>query len=250
MVRPRTHPIKTVAALERALLVLDVFKDGAPSRSLAEVVAATGLLKTTVFRILLTFENSGHLVRLADGRYQLGGVFMQLGMAYRQAFRLDDHIKPVLRRLMQATGEGVSFYVREGDSRLCLLRADSPQPVRDIAPAGTLLPIDDTAASQVLRDFQHEKYDARRSDGRELRVTAGKGNTPQVSSAAAPIFGVNGLLGALSVSGPRERFTAQAITVIRAKLLDESTALSRRLSGALLEPAGGADSIPASSPAS
>ena len=240
MARPRKKPIKTVAAVERALVVLDAFRKAPGSLSFTDIVSATGLLKTSVFRLLLTLQNAGYIVRLRDGRFQLGAVFMQFGMAYRQSFRLQDHIQPALERLVQATGESASFYVREGEQRLCLLRVDSRQAVRDVVRAGTVQPIDDTAASRVLREYRDvrdfhgalgENY------GRLIKATIGKGSTPQVASVSAPVFGVEGLLGAITVSGPRGRFSPGAISMMKAYLSSEAAGLSVRLSGELKLPA-------------
>ena len=241
MARPRKTPIKTVAAVERALRVLDAFKQPTGPLTFTEVVAATGLLKTSVFRLLLTLQNAGYLTRLPDGRFQLGAVFMQFGMAYRQSFRLEDHIHPALERLVQATGESASFYVREGEKRLCLLRVDSRQPVRDVAPAGTVQPIDDTASSQILREFcqvrDFRASAACRDYGRLLKSTVGKGSTPQIASISAPVFGVDGLVGAMTLSGPRQRFSPGAINAMKAHLCTEAAQLSGALSGAARLPA-------------
>ncbi len=236
MARPQKKPIKTVAAVERALLVLDAFRKAPGSLSFTDIVSATGLLKTSVFRLLLTLRNAGYVVRLPNDRFQLGAVFMQFAMAYRQSFRLEDHIQPALERLVQATGESASFYVREGEQRLCLLRVDSRQPVRDVVRAGTVQPIDDTAASQVLRECcgTRDVREVVAGDyGRLVKSTIGKGSTPQVASVSAPVFGVEGLLGAMTLSGPRERFVPSAINSMKAHLATEAAGLSDRLSGAL-----------------
>ena len=236
MARPRKKPIKTVAAVERALVVLDAFRKAPRSLSFTDIVSASGLLKTSVFRLLLTLQNAGYVVRLPDGRFQLGAVFMQFGMAYRQSFRLEDHVQPALERLVQATGESASFYVREGERRLCLLRVDSRQSVRDVVPAGTVQPIDNTAASQILREFRemHDLDELIADDyGRLLKSTIGKGSTPQVASVSAPVFGTDGLLGAMTLSGPRERFSPAAINSMKAHLCKEAASLSGRLAGTL-----------------
>lgn len=236
LARPQKKPVKTVAAVERALLVLDAFRKAPGPLSFMDIVSASGLLKTSVFRLLLTLQNAGYVVRLPDGRFQLGAIFMQFGMAYRQSFRLEDHIQPALERLVQATGESASFYVREGERRLCLLRVDSRQSVRDVVPAGTVQPIDDTAASQILREFPSVRYlpGSNADDfGYLLKLTIGKGSTPQVASVSAPVFGVDGLLGAMTLSGPRERFSPAAINSMKAQLCKEAATLSGRLSGTL-----------------
>src|ERR1700761_304535 len=75
-----------VNAVERALAVLDAFH-GEGSRGLAELAKATELAKPTILRLLVSLERSGYVVRLSDGRYQLGAKLMQLGATYRGNFR-------------------------------------------------------------------------------------------------------------------------------------------------------------------
>ncbi len=229
MSRPRIHSVKTVAAIGRGLQVLDAFQAGDPSLSLAQVVTRTGMLKSTVFRILLTFEESGYLVRLADGRYQLGAVFLQLGAIYRSVFRFDEIIEPVLRDLVRHTGESATFYLREGDFRVCLLRAESPHPVRDIVAAGSRLPMNETACSQVFRN-QHDKHwhDVQADPQNALVFSIGAGN-PHAAAVAAPVFNSSGLAGVLTLSGPRERFTPETVAAMRTHLQAAMTELAATL---------------------
>ena len=237
MVETKKASVKPIAAVERALLVLDAFRRGPGTLSFTEIVAATGLLKTTVFRLLHTFQTSGYLIRLPDGRFQLSAVFMQLGTTYRQAFRLEDHIMPALQRLVIQTQESASFYIREGTQRVCLLRVDSQQMVRDVVPAGTVLPIDDTAASLILREYETYKPTETflEDTNKAIRMTVGKGSTPQIASVSAPVFGLEGLLGAISITGPRERFNPESVTEMKAALQEEASGLSARLLGHRLE---------------
>lgn len=233
MPRPRTKPIKTIAAVERALCVLDAFRNSSGSLSFSDVVAATGLLKTTVFRILLTLEEAGYIVRLQNGRLQLSAIFLHFAAAYRNSFRLEDYVLPVLHHLVEVTHESATLYVREGNQRLCLFRVDSRQPVRDVMQVGKLQPIDDTAPGLILREFLETSFPSDESLFQGMmRATIGKGSTPQVASVAGPVFNAEGLIGALSVSGPRERFADARITAIQVALSREALALSKRL-GAL-----------------
>ena len=68
-------------------------------------------------------------------------------------------VMPVLRALVQATGESAAYHVRQGRERLCLYRVDSPHPVRDHARAGDLLPLDKGAGGRVLVAFDPELGD-------------------------------------------------------------------------------------------
>src|SRR5690606_412003 len=235
MIEPtKKTTVKPVAAVERALVVLEAFKSHPTALTFTEVVAATGLLKTTVFRILHTLQEAEYIVRLPDGSFQLGAVFMQFSMVYQRSLRLQDHIPPVLKRLVELTEESASFYVREGEQRVCLYRVESQQMVRDVVPAGTVLPIDDTAASIVLRSYDKlsdiptllaNDYDSM------IHTTVGKGTTPQVASISAPVLNYEGLLGAISLTGPKERFTPDELLRMRQILCAEAWQLSKRLCG-------------------
>ena len=218
---------KGVNAVNRALALLDVFIDGKASLSLAELTKKTGLVKPTVLRILLSLEQAGYVIRLASGQYQLGAKVMQLGTTYRTNFALDAHVLPVLRNLADTTRETASFHVQEGDKRLCLFRVESPQAVRDFLVAGTVHPMDDSASGLVLQHFRvaggqtvTKKLVYRTSGIRDL-LTA---------SLSTPVFGVNGkLVGALTVTGPIERFEVSETGRMTPLLLAAANKLSRTL---------------------
>src|ERR1700740_1629949 len=117
--------IKGVSAAERALAVLTAFRRGDGALSLAELAERTGLVKSTIMRLAMSLEQYRLLARLPDGSYRLDAETLRLGTAYQQAFSLSDHVGPALDELAEKTGETASFYVRNGDERLCLFRVES-----------------------------------------------------------------------------------------------------------------------------
>jgi hypothetical protein len=126
----RRPALEGVAAADRALAVLAAFRKGDGAVSLAELAARTGLVKSTIMRLAVTLEARGFLAREGDGAYRLDAEVLRLGTAYTQSFRLEAHVIPVLEELVARTGETASFYVRRGERRLCLFRADSPHLLR------------------------------------------------------------------------------------------------------------------------
>jgi DNA-binding IclR family transcriptional regulator len=218
-----------VAAVERALSILDAFLGGGPSRTLAELAKATGLVKPTVLRSLVSLERCGYVVRLADGRYQLGAKVMQLGRTYRANFKLEGHVPPVLRQLADATSETASFNVRERDRRLCLFRVESSQVVRDFVDPAASLPIDKTATGCVLALVGKA---AGSLDERPVFSTAGI-HDRQSASISTPVFGLDGhIVGALTVSGPIERFNSLQRKKSAARLVAAADRLSQVLGAA------------------
>lgn len=216
-----------IVAVERSLSILDAFLGASSTRGLSELARATRLAKPTVLRNLVSLERGGYIVRLADGRYQLGARLLQLGEAYRAQFRLEDHVMPVLRELSAATGEAATFQVREQDHRLTLFRVESPQVVRATQVMPNMTPLDGTSISQALLRSDAAAEAARRRQS--VFFSAGVHN-PQTASFATAIWGPPGVLrGALSVSGPIVRVSRADLPALAAQLAAAARGLSARL---------------------
>ena len=78
------------------------------------------------------------------------------GLAPRisRAFRLSDHVMPVLEELTAKTGGTTSFYVRNGDERLCLFRVESNSRIRMTVQPGDSRPMDKSAIAETLRRYE------------------------------------------------------------------------------------------------
>lgn len=201
-----------VAAVERALSILLCFEEGDVALSLADVARRTELDKATALRLARTLAMSHFLSRTEDGSWRLGPALVRLGAYYQAAFSLRDVIEPLLARLSRTTGESAAFYVREGDSRICLFRHDSHQSIRHHVRVGTLLPLDRGAPGRLILAYSDEQgmpYAQIRDDG--YYCTFGE-RDPQVASIAVPIFsGDNKLFGSLAVTGPPNRFDQTSV---------------------------------------
>jgi DNA-binding IclR family transcriptional regulator len=223
----KTRKTKGVNAVSRALALLDVFVDGGISMSLAELTKRTHLVKPTVLRLLVSLEDAGYITRLDNGHYQLGAKVMQLGTIYRTNFALDAHVLPVLRHLADVTKETASFHVKEGNKRLCLFRAESPQAVRVFLVAGTVHPMDDTASGLVLQTYHAS---GAQTAAKKLIFRTSGVRDSQTASISTPVFGDKGcLIGALTVTGPIGRFEAAATDKMTKHLLGAAGKLSRIL---------------------
>ncbi|MGI9382478.1 MAG: IclR family transcriptional regulator [Methyloligellaceae bacterium] len=216
-----------VEAVERALTILEAFREGHESLTLAEIAKATGFYKSTILRLIGSLERFGYLRRREDGRYQLGPSLWRLGSLYRRNFDLGEHIRPELRRLVEETGETASFYVREGEQRVCLYRQNSPQPMRHHLDEGVRLTLDQGAAGRVLlahAGASGAPYDAVRTDGWYASLGERDSN---IAAVAVPLFdGVGSLRGALAVSGLITRFDERARLAAVAALKESAKRLS------------------------
>src|SRR5829696_4994287 len=119
-----------VAAVDRALSILDAFSERDAKLSLAEISKRTGLYKSTILRLMKSLEKFGYLYRSDDGAYTLGAKTLFLGTLYQRQFRTSEIVPPVLRKIVAELKEGASFYVRDGNHRVCLHRVDSTYAIR------------------------------------------------------------------------------------------------------------------------
>jgi DNA-binding IclR family transcriptional regulator len=224
--------INGVAAVDRALAILDVFTERDSSLTLAPLAERTGYYKSTLLRLAGSLENHGYLLRLADRSWRLGAAASRLGAVYQAAFNLGDIVEPVLQDVMRATGETVVFHVRDGDVRVSLYRVESVQRIRDHVRQGEHLPLNRGAGGKVLLAFSGEKgavFDRIRKD--MIFVSTGD-RIPDLGGISAPVFGVgHTLAGALTVSVPISRFDKQGIAKIEPIVLTHVAALTRALGG-------------------
>lgn len=224
-----------VEAVDRALSILSAFHD-ADRLTLAELSRATGLYKSTLLRLAASLERCGFLRRLPDKSFALGSETYRLGARYQQAFKLEEVVRPTLRRLLEKTGESASFFVRDRDRRLCLFREHSSHPVRDHVSEGETLPLEFGAAGRVLSAFEDPDR-LGGPDGEEafaaLPLFSFGERVPDVSAAAVPVYRLEEarprLSGVLAISGPSIRFSADRVEIIRRSLLEEGRRLSQAL---------------------
>ncbi len=226
-------PSPGVAAVDRALTILAAFEDEVEALTLAELSRRTGLYKSTLLRLIASLQAFGYLLQLPDGRYHLGPTPFRLGAVYQRANHLYDHVMPVLRELVAAGTESPSFHIRhDATHRLCVFRVDSQHSTLDRVEAGSLLPLDRGAAGRVILAFGGERGESF-DRIRETFVALSFGERdPDCAGIAVPVFGHDSrLVGALSVSGPKLRFTKEATRTMTALVLRGATRLTHALGG-------------------
>jgi len=220
-----------VEAVERAIALLQCFSEPGESLTLSALAQRSGLYKSTILRLAGSLLHTGFLDRGVDGRYQLGPELRRLGDLSRSKFTLEGAIRPVLQHLSVVTQETASFYVPDGDERVCLYRENSPRSARHHLEEGTRHPLNSGAAGVLLTRFGDETD---HPSAVELRTTGSivskGGRDEDLAAVAVPITNMAGeLIGSLSVSGLIGRFTDERINMARALLKDAAEGLRPRL---------------------
>ena len=245
--RPAT---RHVAAVERAVALLDLLADGGECGT-NELARRTGLSASTVSRTLATLAAGGLVEHVPEsGRYRLGLRLVQLGHAALARLDLRALARPHLRALVEATGETATISVPGEPDAVTVEFVQSPSSVQSVAQLGRPSVAHATAAGKVvlawggaglpagpLTAFTRRTIVDRATLVREVRRVRARGwaravreREEDLSAVAAPVFGAQGELAAvLGLQGPASRFDREAMRAALGPLLESADAVSHAL---------------------
>jgi DNA-binding IclR family transcriptional regulator len=98
--------------------------------SLASLVAATGLDRSTTHRLTRALVQTGLVARDEHKLYRLGLEAMQLGLASMIRIPIVDHCRPAMIRLARRTEDTVYLVVRNGDFAHCVHFEEGSFPIK------------------------------------------------------------------------------------------------------------------------
>ena len=228
----RFAPQSGIAAVDRAVAVLDVFTRGETQLGVSDVARATGLSTSTAHRVLASLCVHGLVVKVGPN-YALGPRILQLAAAARDTGNLTEVARPIMTRLRDATGETVGLHVLKGGGRFVIDQVESTQPLRrTYTEWGQSIPLYQGAPSRVLLAYADTQTMASVLAGpfegatastvverdeliRQIESVRQKGYTfsfeervAGIRSIAAPLWDYTGsVVAAMSVTGPAIRVT-------------------------------------------
>jgi IclR family acetate operon transcriptional repressor len=213
--------VKPVQAVTRALAVLDAVAQHEPV-GVAALARIVGEGTSAVQRALVSLHDAGW-IRTAPGspvRWELSLRVFALGARAAGRSGLRERARPLLESLRESTGES-AFLVEVDDGRLVVIDVvESHQVVRAAPALGLALPVARSASGFAvlahLDDDGRERLlgapvDAELADElttvaqRGWSVSAGLVGREQTSVGAAVLDGAGRSIGALVVTGPRDR---------------------------------------------
>lgn len=227
-----------VAAVNRALTLLTSFSSGQAHLTLAQLAEKTGFYKSTILRLAESLQAYNFLDRDEAGTFRLGPAVLSLAETYRSDLHPAEIVMPVLRALVNDALESASLYVLAGEGkRLCAYRVTSPRPITDNVRAGDVLPIAYGAGGKVLLAFGAGHTNASTPANLQgvrnsmFSITRGE-RDPETAAIACPVFGASGKLeGAISLSGPVQRFQPESVARMRGPLFDAARKLTSGFGG-------------------
>ncbi|MBU6364730.1 MAG: IclR family transcriptional regulator [Gemmatimonadetes bacterium] len=131
--------------------VLALFSDRTPELAALDIAERLGRPRSSVYRILRSFEAAGFLdFDERSGRYRLGIRLAALGALAQQSSPLQRAIHPVLIRLARDSGECATLVVRSGAVATTVDIVYAPQPLVVPGVLGGHPPLHASAGGKVL----------------------------------------------------------------------------------------------------
>ncbi|WP_020618703.1 IclR family transcriptional regulator [Paenibacillus daejeonensis] len=125
--------------------------------SMNEMVKLSGIPKTSVHRMVGSWEEMGFLHRDAEGTYSLGLLFLQFGNLVAERLDIRHAALPAMERLRDAVGEAVHLVLRDGEEAIYIEKLDTNHPVRLFTKIGKKAPLYAGASSRIILAFIPEE---------------------------------------------------------------------------------------------
>jgi DNA-binding IclR family transcriptional regulator len=250
MARARKPAARRVAAIERAVAVLDELAE-ANELGTNEVARRIGVNPSTASRLLATLEHARLVEHMPEsGRYRLGLRLLELGNAALGRLDLRAVAHPHLQALVDETGETGTLSVPGGRDAVTVDFVQSSSSVQSVARLGRPSIAHATAAGKVLLAFgdvslpsgRLERFTPRTiTDARKLAAEVERVRTrgwaeaagerePDLNAIAGPVFGADVRLAAvLGLQGPEGRFDRAARSRAIRPLLARAGEISKAL---------------------
>ncbi|RME33170.1 MAG: IclR family transcriptional regulator [Deltaproteobacteria bacterium] len=225
---PRGRESYSIQSVENALDVLEALSEEEGEVRISRLSQRLGMNKTSVFRLMATFESRGYVER-EDGssRYRLGLSAYEVAQKLLSRMDLLRKARPVMEKLVRETHEAVYLTIcREGDV-LFFDMVDTTHQVKIVSLVGRRYPQGQTAAGRIQLAF--DPTGNADNDPELARIhaqgycldsnTLGDG----VTSLAVPLLGRGGrVVGSLCLVAPDFRVSSDLVEQTLAPRLTEA----------------------------
>lgn len=225
----------SIVAVERALVILKIVSQTPDGVGVRAVARRLGYSPGVVQKSIQALESQGFVEQDESTQlYRLGPEAVTLGLVALGRMDLRTAARPVLERLVEATGETCMLGVRSGDHAVYIDQVPSPHEVRMNIVVGVSRPFNCTAVGKALMAFLPDAEVARLHAGGAFRDATADSITDLEAMreelervrrdgvaidaeeylvgarcVAAPVRDFEGeVVGAVAVSGPAERVRA------------------------------------------
>ncbi len=259
--RPRDWHDKTaqntIKSLDRAMEVFE-FLSEAQGKPLTSIAEEMGQSPATVYRILVTLEGRG-LVEFdtEEQLWHIGAQAFVIGARFLRRTSLVDRARPILRKLMEETGETANLGIEKEGHVLFLSQVETHASIRAFFPPGTLSQMHAsgigkallaqmessrldrllaTTRLEVFTDHTITDHEALKQDLAAIRTQGFAVDNEEKNAGmrciAAPVFDMNReAIAGISVSGPTSRISEQEISQLSRPVMEAARALTLAIGG-------------------
>lgn len=260
--RPRDWHDKTaqntIKSLDRAMEVFEYLSE-VQGKTLSTLASDLNQSPATLYRILVTLEGRG-LVEFDQKEqvWHIGPRAFVIGARFLKRTSLVERARPILRRLMEETGETANLGIEQAGQVLFVSQVETHASIRAFFPPGTLSPMhssgigkalmaqmDRVRLDKMLENTTLERFteftltypDALRDDLADTRTRGyaidGEERNIGMRCIAAPVFDIHGeAVAGISVSGPTSRIGTSDIGEFSTAVVDAARELSAAIGGA------------------
>ncbi len=234
----------SIQSVDNALDVLEALCEEGDEVRISQLSQRLGMNKTSIFRLLATFENRGYVEKeQLSGKYKLGISAYEMGQKFLSRMGLLRKAKPVIERLARECNEALYLAVPRGNDVLMLDMVDTMQQVKIIPLVGNHYPITASSAGHAIlasSELQRNKCSleelaaistlltkTRETGGCIDRGVLGEG----IASLATPLIDAQGKVpGSLCMVGPEFRLTREKIEeTLLPQLIEAGIVISSKL---------------------
>lgn len=259
--RPRGWDDKTaqntIKSLDRAMEVFE-YLSAAQGKALSSLASDLGQSPATVYRILVTLEGRGMVeFDQAEQLWHIGPRAFVIGTRFLRRTSLVDRARPIMRQLMETTGETANLGIEQNGHVLFVSQVETHATIRAFFPPGTLsrlhasgigkalmAQMDTARIERLLSGSQMEQFteftltdpDALMADLRETRERGyaidGEERNLGMRCIASPVFDIYGeAVAGISVSGPTSRVGAEQLPAFSKAVVAAANVLSSAIGG-------------------
>ena len=259
--RPRGWDDKTdqntIKSLDRAMMVFEYLSETS-GKTLSALASDLSQSPATVYRILTTLEARGMVEMDSNAQvWHIGPNAFVIGARFLKRSSLLERARPILRKLMEDTGETANLGIEQNGLVLFVSQVETHESIRAFFPPGTLSPMhasgigkallaemDDARLDRVLSRAELEVFTEHTiADAgamrRELQAIGlrgfsidGEEKTLGMRCIAAAVFDVNQeAIAGISVSGPTSRVGSAQIPALSAAVIEAAAAVTAAIGG-------------------
>lgn len=147
----KTEPMAGTQSVVRALTMLEAFTDERPAWNVSDLAEATGLNRTTTYRLLTALESAEYVARdPATDTYRLGSGLIAIGGRALRANTVRAISRPELEAIVAATGETASLEIVSGREVVIIEEIPGDYVTSIGQPVGSRWPIYATSTGKAI----------------------------------------------------------------------------------------------------